>query len=470
MAGELLTKLSSTICLAFDLGASSWRAALAYQDGAGVCLDEIYREENSPIQRGDGLFWDIDRIFSGIKRVMKDVAYKRVRVSSIGIDSWSVDYGLLDEAGVLLEPPRCYRDPRNQGMLQELTASIGLDALFARTGVLAEDITTLCQLLATRKQTPAILERAATLLFIPDLLRYWLCGQRATDFTLATTSQMYNLQQRAWDEELLALVDLPSRMLPKVFDAGTVLGCLNPQLQEETGLGHVPVVTGASHDTAAAFLAASGDQDCAILSSGTWSILGVNLTHTLPSAGIDPRRFGYEGNVDGSLRLIHNVPGMWLLERCRTEWNRGGVECTYDALIQEARRRIDFTGRIDPHWPGFVYPERMLEAIGAYMRETAQPEPHSPGEFTRAILSGLAESYAQTLDELRALTNRKLERLVVVGGGAQNELLNELTACRANVVVSFGPIEATILGNVQNQLLAIQTVQETQGSCRDQIK
>lgn len=428
-------------------------------------LNEIYREENSPIQRADGLFWDIDKIFSGIKRVMRNVAGNKVRILSIGIDSWSVDYGLLDKAGVLLELPRCYRDPRNHGMLRELTASIGLDALFARTGVLAEDITTLCQLLATRKQTPALLEQAANLLFIPDLLRHWLCGQCATDFTLATTSQMYNLQQRAWDEELLALLDLPSRILPRVFNASTVLGCLDRQLQEETGLGPVPVVTGASHDTAAAFMAASADQDCAILSSGTWSILGVNLTHTLPSAGIDPRRFGYEGNADGSLRLIHNVPGMWLLERCRAEWNRGGVECTYDALINEARRRINFTGRIDPHWPGFVYPESMLEAIASYMRETAQPEPRSPGEFTRAILSGLAESYAQTLDELRALTNRKLERLVVVGGGAQNELLNELTAYQANVVVSPGCSEATLLGNVQNQLLAIQTFQGTHGSC-----
>jgi len=463
MAGKLLTNLNSAICLAFDLGASNWRAALAYQEGAGFRLEEIYREENSPIQRGNGLFWDIDRIFGGMKRVLCDVARRGAHISSIGIDSWSVDYGLLDEAGVLLEPPRCYRDPRTQGMTQELAARIGLETLFSRTTVLAEDLTTLCQLLAARKQTPAILERAARLLFIPDLLRYWLCGQCATDFTLATTSQMYNLEQADWDEELLSRLDLPDRILPKVFGVGTMLGRLKPQLQRETGLGPVPIVTGASHDTAAAFLAAAAGDDSAILSSGTWSILGVNLPHTLPSAAIDPRRFGYEGNPDGSVRLVHNVPGMWLLDRCRTEWKGRGIERTYEELIEEARQCSGFASRIDPHWTGFLYPESMLEAIGSYMRETAQPEPRSPGEFTRAILSGLAESYARALDELRALTNRTLGCLIVVGGGAQNTLLNDLTASQANVVVSPGYIEATILGNVQNQVLALEALQDAQG-------
>ena len=458
-----MTDLNSATCLAFDLGASSWRAALAHRQGASFRLEEIYREENSPIQRGNGLFWDIDRIFEGMKKVLCDVARRRVAVASIGIDSWSVDYGLLNEAGVLLEPPRCYRDLRTQGMIQELTARIGLETLFSRTTVLAEDLTTLCQLLAARTQTPAILERAARLLFIPDLLRYWLCGECATDFTLATTSQMYNLKLAAWDEELLAWLDLPVRILPKVLGAGTIIGRLNPQLQRETGLGPVPITTGASHDTAAAFLAAAAGDDTAILSSGTWSILGVNLPHTLPSAAIDPLRFGYEGNPDGSVRLVHNVPGMWLLDSCRAEWKRKGIERSYEELIEEARQCCGFASRINPHWTGFVYPESMLEAIGSYMRETAQPEPRSPGEFTRAILSGLAESYARALDELRALTRQKLGRLIVVGGGAQNKLLNELTASQANVVVSPGCIEATILGNVQNQVLALEALRNARG-------
>jgi rhamnulokinase len=442
--------------LAFDLGASNWRAFLGCKDETGVHLEEVYREDNSPLELGGGLFWDIEKIFKGIRRVLKDIAKRGVRLSSIGIDSWSVDYGLLDEAGALLELPRCYRDPRNQGMLQELSASVNLDVLFARTGVLAEDITTLCQLLAARKQTPTILDRAVSLLFIPDLLRYWLCGRCATDFTLASTSQLYNLEQRSWDDELLTRMGVPSRFLPRVLGAGTVLGRLCPELQAETGLQAVPVVTGASHDTAAAFQAASGDEDCAILSSGTWSVLGVNLTYPLCSTHIDSRRFGYEGNPDRSLRLIHNVPGMWLLDRCRAEWKQAGVNCTYTTLMNEARRCTDSTGSIDPSWPGFTYPESMLDAIRAYMRESAQPELRQPGEFTRAILSGLAESYAQALEELRALTGRELPRLVAVGGGAQNTLLNEFTACRAKVVVSPGCIEAAILGNVQNQLLATQ--------------
>jgi rhamnulokinase len=464
MANELPATQNSGVCLAFDLGASSWRAALAFRNEAGVHVEDIYREENSPVERPEGLFWDIDRIFNGIKRVLKEVARRRVLLASIGIDSWSVDYGLLDDTGTLLEPPRCYRDPRNRGMLEVLSSRIGLDELFSRTGALAEDITTLCQLLVAQRQTPSILERAANLLFIPDLLRYWLCGQCATDFPLATTSQLYNLQQRAWDEELLARLGLPFRFLPKVMGAGTVLGRLSAQLQSETGLGPVPIITGASHDTAAAFLAASGNEESAILSSGTWSVLGVNLPQTLPAGKVDPQRFGYEGNPDGSLRLVHNIPGMWLLERCRTEWKRAGVECAYEALIEEAQKCGDFASRTDPYWAGFVYPESMLKAIREYMRETAQTQPQSPGEFTRAILLGLAESYARTLDELRAYTNKNLAHLIVVGGAAQNQLLNELTARRARVDVSSGCIEATLFGNVLNQLLATQTLRRTQGS------
>jgi rhamnulokinase len=461
MGGRLLANLTSATYLAFDLGASNWRAALAHQEGPGIRLEVIHREDNSPVEAEDGLFWDIDKIFAGIKNVLRGVARMGVRISSIGIDSWSVDYGLLDKGGVLLELPRCYRDPRNQGILEELAARVGLETLFSRTAVLAEDLTTLCQLFAARKHTPEILKRAACLLFIPDLLRYWLCGKCATDFTLATTSQLYNLKHRAWDEELLAQLDLPCHILPRVLGAGTILGRLQPHLQQETGLGPVPVVTGASHDTAAAFLAAAAGCECAILSSGTWSILGVNLPDALPSATIDPRRFGYEGNPDGSVRLVHNVPGMWLLERCRAEWKEMGVDCNYHELFEAARRSEDFTPRIDPHWQGFVYPENMLDAIRSYLFDTGQPVPRSPGEFTRAILSGLAESYARALDEIRALTNRELGRLIVVGGGAQNKLLNELTASRADVEVSPGHVEATIIGNVQNQVLALEALQDT---------
>jgi sugar (pentulose or hexulose) kinase len=441
--------------LAFDLGASNWRAALAHQEGPDIRLEVIHREDNSPVEAEGGLFWDIHKIFAGMRRVLRDVAGMGVRISSIGIDSWSVDYGLLDDDGVLLELPRCYRDTRNQGTMEELAARLGIETLFSRTAVLAEDLTTLCQLFAARKQTPELLKRAAHLLFIPDLLRYWVCGESATDFTLATTSQLYNLKQRTWDEDLMAQLDLPRHILPRVLGAGTILGPLEPHLQQETGLGPVPVVTGASHDTAAAFLAAAAGNDCAILSSGTWSILGVNLPDTLPSAAIDPRRFGYEGNPDGSVRLVHNVPGMWLLERCRVEWKKMGVDCNYDELFEAARRCEDFVPRIDPHWQGFAYPENMLDAIRYHLLDTGQPAPRSPGEFTRAILSGLAESYAHALDELRALANRELGRLIVVGGGAQNGLLNELTTRRARVVVTPGFIEATILGNVKNQALAL---------------
>ncbi|MDO9579190.1 MAG: FGGY family carbohydrate kinase [Bacteroidales bacterium] len=449
------------VYLAFDLGAGSWRAALGYEHGLEIRVEEIYREHHQPIERQGNLFWDAHSIFQGMKCVLKDVARRDIKLSSISIDSWSVDYALLDSGGSLLELPRCYRDKRNVGMVAKLDQRVGLDTVFKRTGVMVEDISTLCQLLAVKSQTPELLRHAATLLFIPDLMRFWLCGERATDFTMASTSQLYNIQERCWDTELLSLLGLPNHFLPRICSSGTVLGHLGPELQKETGLGRVPIVTGASHDTAAAFAAAARENDCAILSSGTWSILGVNMNTILPPGSIDFRRFGYEGNPDGSLRLVHNVPGMWFIEQCREVWKKEGVPCSYQTIIDAARACTGFQSCIDPFWKGFVHSNNIPEAVGAYCRQAGQPEPQTMGEIAGAVFMGLAKCYARALDELRKLTERPLKTLVVVGGGSQNLLLNEWISRIAGVVVHPSYIEASIIGNIINQQLAVTKSKNT---------
>jgi rhamnulokinase len=445
--------------LAFDLGATSWRAILGRERGGRLELEELARRANTPVAGpGGGLHWDLQAIRSGMLEVLGELAAARgQRPQSIGIDSWSIDYGLLDERGELLEAPRCYRDPRNLGMKRELAGRIGERELFRRTGLMAEDITTLCQLAAARRHTPQLLDRARRLLFIPDLLRCWLCGgAAATDFTLATTSQLYNLGAGTWDESLLAAVGLPARVLPEVRHGPQVLASLSPEAQAQTGLGPVPVTLGASHDTAAAFSSVPAHEHTAVLSSGTWSILGTHRPAARHLERIDPNRFGYEGNPDGTVRLITNIPGMWILERCLEVWRRSGLSLSYDRLVEGAAAAVAFAGRIDPWDPAFEAPEDMPEAIRSFCARCGQRAPRTPFETARAIFQGLARAYAAALGELEGITGRRFRRLQVIGGGSRNRLLNGFIAEQTGLQVVQGEAEATAVGNIRNQQKALR--------------
>ena len=444
--------------LAFDLGATSWRAMLGRERAGRLELEEIARRANTPVLGpGGGLHWDLQAIRTGMLEALAGLAARGVRPRSIGIDSWSIDYGLLDECGELLEAPRCYRDPRNLGMKRELAGRIGERELFRRTGLMAEDITTLCQLAAARRGTPELLDRARRLLFIPDLLRYWLCGgEAATDFTLATTSQLYNLAAGRWDPRLLAEVSVPAGILPEVRHGPQVLARLSQEVQSQTGQGPVPVTLGASHDTAAAFSSVPADEHTAVLSSGTWSILGTHLPAPRHLEEIDPNRFGYEGNPDGTVRLITNIPGMWLLERCLDAWRKEGLSLSYDRLVEGAAEAGAFTGRIDPLDPAFESPADMPEAIRRHCARTGQQEPCTPFQTARAIFQGLAAAYAGALRELAAITRRRFQRLLVIGGGSRNRLLNGLIAGQTGLEVLQGEAEATAVGNILNQQQALR--------------
>jgi rhamnulokinase len=443
--------------LAFDLGATSWRAILGRDRGERLELEELARRSNTPVRDQGGLFWDITGILRGMHGVLRQLAQRGIHPSSIGIDSWSIDYGLLDESGTLLEAPRCYRDPRNIGMKAKVAQRVGSRELFRRTGLMAEDITTLCQLSAAREHAPAILDRAWRLLFIPDLLRSWLCGgAEATDFTLATTSQLFNLRSGRWDEQLPVMFGIPARILPEVRHGPQVLAPLSASVRELTGLGPVPVTLGASHDTAAAFSSVPADGQTAILSSGTWSILGIHLPEPLFSDAIDPNRFGHEGNPDGTVRLITNIPGMWILERCMEAWQAQRQPLTYAGLAEGARQAGGFPSRIDPCDPAFEAPPDMTIAIGGYCTKTGQPAPRTPFETARAIFLGLANAYSDALQELSRITGRRFRRLQVIGGGSRNRFLNQLISEQSGLEVIPGEVEATAVGNILNQKRALQ--------------
>jgi rhamnulokinase len=442
--------------LAFDLGATSWRAILGRPVHGGISMKELHRERHHPRECAGGLFWDIEGIFQGMKRVMREAASLGIAPSSIGIDSWSVDYGLLDKKDRLLEQPRCYRDRRNLGMSEKVAGMVGQRELFVRTGLIQEDITTLCQLVAAREACPELLQAASTLLFIPDLLRHRLCGKMATDFTLASTSQMYNLQKRGWDGELLQRLGIPRGILPPVREGDSILGTLSPDVQEETGLrGDIGIAIGTSHDTAAAFSTQRTGKDEAILSSGTWSMLGIHMEKPLFLESIDPKRFGYEGNPDGSVRLLCNIPGMWILEQCLECWRKELGELSWETLIAGAECADAFTIRVDPYDPAFAVPGDMPEEIRKYCVRTGQLEPRTPFETACAVFAGLADAYALAVEELGGISGRRIKRVHVIGGGSRNLLLNRLFQQRAGIEVVRGPAEATALGNIRGQIRAL---------------
>jgi len=460
-----MAKPSEQVYLAFDLGASSGRAVLGRVGADGrTRLEGVHRFPNAPVATDAGVFWDIEGLFEAMLEAMRKVAGAGVEPRAVGVDTWGVDFGLLDEAGRLLERPRSYRDPRNAGMSRRVVERIGAQRLLERTGSMHQDHASLCQLAAVKEHTPQILARARRLLFIPDLLGCWLCGHSGTDCTFASTSQMYDALRREWATDVLAELDLPSEILPPVQVGPAVVGTLGEAIRRKTGLGAVPVVVGAGHDTGAAFgicrgPSLPGDDDLVVISSGTWSILGIFVDGHLPPGTLEPTRFGYEANPDGSLRIVRNLSGGWLIEQCRKVWSRAGVDCAYEALIASARAAAGTkraSAIIDTQWEGFMHPANMPQAIADHCRRSRQPVPETPGEFARVIFASLAESYAKAIEELREKTHRPLRKLYLVGGMSQNAYLNELTGERAEVEVIVGPTEATAMGNVAVQKAAME--------------
>ena len=439
--------------LAIDLGAESGRALLGRLEDGRLSLEEVHRFPNAPVRVGDGLYWDVLRIFGEVK-VGISKAGERAGISSIAVDSWGVDFGLLDRDGELLSNPRNYRDPRTEGVMEEAFGIVPKEEIYAKTGVQFIRFNTLYQLLAMRGSP--LLEAADTLLLIPDLINYWLTGEKACEFTNATTTQLYDTEAGDWARDLAKAMDVPGRLFPPIAQPATKLGPLLPEVVEETNLPNTPaVVTAASHDTASAVVAVPAEgEDFAYISSGTWSLVGVELPGPVVNDAALAANFANEGGFGGTTRFLKNVTGLWLLQECRRTWAGEGQEYSYEELARLAEEASTDGPLVDPDHPAFLAPGDMPARIRRFCEGTGQRPPGGPAEMARCVFESLALKYRYVIGQAEDLTGRKVRKIHVVGGGSQNALLCQLTADAAGLPVVAGPVEATAVGNVMVQAFA----------------
>ncbi|KPV52815.1 carbohydrate kinase [Kouleothrix aurantiaca] len=451
----------TTNFLAIDLGASSGRVILGQWDGQRFDLRELHRFPNGPVEVHGHIHWDVLRLWQEITTgIARYAAQDDAPLAGIGIDTWAVDFALLDRAGGLLGNPYHYRDRRTDGMLEIVDQQLARARLYNRTGIQFLPINTLYQLVSMRKRGDPQLDAAATLLLIPDLLHYWLTGRRIAEYTNATTTQFFDARARRWATDLLAELDLPSRILPEVVTPGTVIGTLLPEVRDTAGLHHdVPVIAVGTHDTASAVAAVPGlDQHSVYISSGTWSLVGVEIDQPILSDRARQLNFTNEGGVASTIRFLKNVGGLWLLQECQRQWQRAGQQYSWPELIELAEAAPLLRSLIDPDAQDFLGPNDMPAAIREYCRRTSQIEPESIGAVVRCCLESLALKYRWVVCALEEITGRTLDTICIVGGGSQNALLCQLTAdaCQRRVVA--GPVEATALGNILVQAVALGTL------------
>jgi rhamnulokinase len=440
--------------LAVDLGAESGRVVLGRFDGGHVSLEEIHRFPNLPVRLPDGLHWDVLRIFSEIKEGLAK-AVRGEEIEGIGVDSWGVDFGLLDRDGALVSNPYHHRDSRTEGMVEEALRLASRKEIYGTTGIQFLPINTLYQLLAMRGSP--LLEAAETLLLIPDLINYWLTGEKACEYTNATTTQLLDLQTGGWSQDLLNKLDLPSGLFSPVVSPGTELGPVLPEVAEEIGAGP-QVFTVASHDTASAVVAVPAQaDDFAYISSGTWSLVGVEARSPVVTQEAIEANFTNEGGFAGRTRFLKNVMGLWLLQECRRQWAREGHEYSYEELARIAEGAPSGP-LVDPDHPAFLTPGDMTARIRRFCEETGQAPPERPAEFARCVFESLALKYGHAIEQAQNLTGQKIGTVNVVGGGSQNALLCQLTADVAQLPVVAGPVEATAMGNVMVQAFAQKRV------------
>lgn len=456
--------------LAVDFGASSGRAVLGSFDGSRLDLHEVHRFPNGPVERSTGLHWDAPGLFNEVKR---GLSLARRAIAGVGIDTWGVDYGLLSPSGELLALPRHYRDPRMRGVMDEAFRVVPREQIYARTGIQFLPFNTLYQLLADQRAGAGdaqgdnrLLGNAQSLLFIPDLLNYWLTGGPAerepsdmpTERTIASTSQLYDTTSHAWAQDLVDAFGLPARILPRVVQPGTAVGKVASSVADEAGLGHaaIPVIAPASHDTASAVVAAPavGDaSDWAYISSGTWSLVGRELTAPRCSAGALAANFTNECGACGTTRFQKNVAGLWLLQECQRIWAEQGRRYTYEELREQALAAPPLGSLVDPDDPSFGEFADMPSRIREFCARTSQPLPATDGGIARCILESVAMKCSAAVDALESLTG-PIRRIHLIGGGTQNTLLCQFTANAAQRPVIAGPVEATAAGNVMVQALA----------------
>jgi rhamnulokinase len=442
--------------LAIDLGAESGRVVLGTVRDDGITIEELHRFPTQPIRIQGHWRWNVYRIFEEILEGLRRGAERGSAAVSLGVDTWGVDFGLLAKDGSLLGLPVAYRDARTEGMMERFVERVPKKTIYAKTGVQFMRLNSLYQLFAIAENDPALRDATAQVLFMPDLVHYLLSGARATEFTFATTTQLYNVHERGWDAELCRAAGFGESVLAPIQPTGATLAPIRPETAEQTGLPEIPIVMPATHDTGSAVAAipAEGD-DWAFISSGTWSLVGAEIREPICTPDALRYNFTNEGGVGGTYRFLKNIAGLWIVQRLREDF---GAAKDYDDLMQLARDARPFRTFIDPDAEDFYHPASMVDAIQAYGRRTRQPIPESPGALVRCALESLALRYRQTLHELTEITSKPIARIHVVGGGSQNALLCQFTADATGLPIFAGPVESTALGNIIAQAVGTGTI------------
>jgi rhamnulokinase len=437
--------------LAFDLGAESGRGVLGSFDGARLQLDVVHRFPNGPVRLLDSLHWDVLFLYQEMLTALRKAAPQGA-LRSIGVDSWGVDFGLLGRGGVLLSNPRHYRDPHTEGIMETAFTRVRRSDIYRRTGLQFMRFNSLFQLLALERDKSPVLDVAENLLLISDLFHYFFTGNKTVEFTNASTTQMLDPVTRAWAFDLVESFGLPRKILGNLVQPGANLGPLRDSIAREAGVAPMPVIAPATHDTGSAVAAVPArGQSWAFISSGTWSLMGVELAAPCVTEQSLAYNFTNEGGVDGTTRFLKNIMGLWLVQECRRSWERAGRTYDYDTLARLANAATPLRSLIDPDDAGFLLPADMPAAMAEFCQRTQQPAPAEPGAFVRCALESLALKYRWTLECMEELHGRTFEVIHVVGGGSQNQLLCQLTADACNRPVHAGPVEATAIGNLLMQ-------------------
>jgi rhamnulokinase len=448
--------MSVPLSIAIDLGAGSGRVFLCGFGPGELLLEEIRRFRYPPRPEAGHLRWDFSRMLPDITAGVLG-AGRRAKalgrpVCTLGVDSWGVDYGLVDDTGTLVEDPVCYRDERTARAMPAVFARVPRDEIFARTGIQLLPINTLFQLFAHIQE--GLPSRGSRMLLIPDLVNAALTGRQAAERSNATTTQLVNAASGAWDEDLMARLGVPRQLFADIVPAGTTLGPLRPDLAQALELPETAVIASTTHDTASAVVGAPLRDGWAYISSGTWSLVGVERDRPIINAEAARLNVTNEGGAFGTTRLLKNVMGLWILESCRAEWEREGCGIAYDSLLSSVARLDAHHGVIYPDDGRFLNPPAMCGAIRAQLAETGQEEPRDPAEMSKVVLDSLALRYASVVRSIEALTGTRVEGVHIVGGGSRNAYLNQATANATGLPVIAGPVEATVIGNAAVQAIA----------------
>lgn len=465
-------KKKSDVFLAIDLGASSGRAIAGYLQEGELHTREIYRFPNEPVNLRGSLCWNVLEIYEEVKNSLKKYGNEFDReLYSIGIDSWGVDFGLLDDKGDLISTPVHYRDNRTEDILQEAFRIMSKKEIFSRTGNQFLPFNTLFQLLAVKSNKEYQLDNADSLLMIGDLFSYFLTGKMKTEFSLATTTQLFDPLKGKWSREIFERYDLPIDIMPDTCPAGTKIGNLSKEVRKETKVGQVPVIATTTHDTASAVSAVPARvEEWIFISSGTWSLLGVEVEEPIVTEEVKEANFTNEGCHGGKFTLHKNLTGLWILQECKRKWDEKGESLTYDQLTQLAREADSYSCIIDTEQNIFAEPGDMPDKIRDYCRKTNQKPPQNKAEVVRSILEGLAFNYRFAVNQLKSLTKGQFDTVHIVGGGANNDLLSQFCANATGLRVMAGPKEATAMGNILNQAVSrggIGSIEESRSLIRN---